>query len=253
MRILQFNIQYGQPYPDEVQGGAGNLRKIVGEIERLDPDIVFLQEVEHALPGGDQIHPAPNYELLKSLLPNYHSWFHYPPADPQELPFGIGLAFFSKYPLLSPYTTVLPAPSFSFEFEGSRRQPTARLLIGADIEHEGKTIRLLNTHLQAFFIVKQEAKNFPQQREVVGGEVVASPHPVILAGDFNSAPGEDTVEYFESLGLQTAQKEVVTWHRMPYVLDHIFYPSSFACERCEVISSYLSDHLPLLADLSWVK
>ena len=60
---------------------------------------IMLQEVERALPGGVQVQPAPNYTRLRAELAGYDSWFSYPKSDPRELPFGIGLAIFSRTPL----------------------------------------------------------------------------------------------------------------------------------------------------------
>lgn len=249
MKILQFNIQFGCPYPDDDGAGQSDVAAIARQIRTWSPDIVFFQEVERARDGGGQIQPPPNYETLKRELPEYDSYFAYPPEDSQELPFGIGVAIFSKFPLLAPFQQILPAPDFSFEFNGSVRRPTRRILIGADIEIAGTRIRLLNTHLQAFFIVGRKVMDFPEQRQVVGQQVQQSPYPVILAGDFNSAPEEDTVDFFEGQGLQTAQKQTVTWHRMPYVLDHVFFSDSLTCRGHEVVASNLSDHLPLFVDL----
>lgn len=252
MKILQFNIQFGCPYPDRAGETDSDLAAVVEQVRRINPDIVFFQEVEQGREGGKQIEPAPNYEYLKAALSDYDSYFSYPPEDPEELPFGIGLAIFSKLPLQKTFRHVLPAPDFQFEFNGKQVHPTQRVLIGADVDVEGQRIRLLNTHLQAFFIVNRVVKDFPSQREEAGEVVKASPYPVILAGDFNSAPGEDTVEYFEGLGLKTVQNETITWHRMPYVLDHVFHTPHFECREWEVIPSMVSDHMPLRVNLDLV-
>ena len=52
-KLLQFNMQFGQPwddvYPDHV---PINLQLTIDEIRSHDADLVMLQEVEHALPAA---------------------------------------------------------------------------------------------------------------------------------------------------------------------------------------------------------
>src|SRR2546423_1442051 len=96
-RVLQFNMQFGQVWDDAYPDRAPvEIEATLREIRAHDADIIMLQEVEQAHPGGKQIQPPPNYTRLKSELKGYDSWFSYPKADPRELPFGIGLAIFSR-------------------------------------------------------------------------------------------------------------------------------------------------------------
>ena len=99
-KILQFNMQFGQAWDEADPDHAPiNLDLTLEEIRGHGADIVLLQEVEHAQPGGAQTNPPPNYNRLRAGLDGYDSYFAYPKADPRELPFGIGLAIFSKMPL----------------------------------------------------------------------------------------------------------------------------------------------------------
>lgn len=99
-RVLQFNMQFGQSWDEANPDNAPiNLDLTIAEIRSHDADIVLLQEVEQTQPGGVQPDPPPNYGRLRAALAGYDSSFCYPRADPRELPFGIGLAIFSKTPL----------------------------------------------------------------------------------------------------------------------------------------------------------
>jgi endonuclease/exonuclease/phosphatase family metal-dependent hydrolase len=251
VKILQYNIQFGQTWDPSSEDGPVDLRKVIAEIQRQSPDIVFLQEVEHAGECGAQAWPPPNYTRLKEVLKGYDSYFAYPPSNKDELPFGIGLAIFSRYRLQNPFMRVLPAADFSFNFQERTVSPTERLLIGADVAVDGRQIRLLNTHLQAFFMVKRTADDYPQQRQLVAEEIERAGSPVILSGDFNSAPDEGTIAFLEQKGLTSVQKSEITWHRMPYVLDHIFFSKELVCRQWKVVPSFASDHMPLYADLEW--
>ena len=94
----------------------------IKEIRSHDADIVMLQEVEQTQPGGLQANPPPHYTRLQEELKDYDSYFCYPKPDPRELPFGIGLAIFSKTPLREHICLNLPSPPVEFDFL-ARRKP----------------------------------------------------------------------------------------------------------------------------------
>src|ERR1700694_2924082 len=99
-KLLQFNMQYGQMWDDAYPDHAPiRVDLTLDEIRAHNADIVMLQEVEQAMPGGAQADPPPHYTQLKAELKGYDSYFCYPKPDSRELPFGIGLAIFSKTPL----------------------------------------------------------------------------------------------------------------------------------------------------------
>ncbi|MFI5358319.1 MAG: endonuclease/exonuclease/phosphatase family protein, partial [Opitutales bacterium] len=132
-RVLQFNMQFGQIWDDKYPDFAPvRLERTVEEIRRHDADLILLQEVEQTPPEGMQLQPPPNYTRLCAELPGYDSWFSYPKADPRELPYGVGLAIFSRTPLRARMKLDLPSPPIEFEFFGKKTTPTDRVMIGAD-------------------------------------------------------------------------------------------------------------------------
>lgn len=251
-RVLQFNMQFGQVW-DELHPDRAPVRleATLHEIRRHDADIVFLQEVEQAQPGGVQVQPPPNYTRLRAELAGYHSWFSYPRPDPRELPFGIGLAIFSRTPLLDTMRLDLPSPPIEFEFSGRKLTPTDRLLIGATTTLFGRDVRLLNTHLLAFFMLGASSRANPAQRSLVAEQLAASPGPTLLAGDFNVSGHGSLLAQFAACGFATAQEREATWRRRPYVLDHIFHNAPLRCVGCEVIPTPASDHHVLAADFEF--
>ena len=69
-RVLQFNMQFGQCWDEERPDEAPvRLDLTLAEIRRHDADVVMLQEVEQAQPGGRQVVPPPNYTRLRDALP----------------------------------------------------------------------------------------------------------------------------------------------------------------------------------------
>jgi endonuclease/exonuclease/phosphatase family metal-dependent hydrolase len=251
-RVLQFNMQFGQVWDEHHPDRAPvRLEATLAEIRRHDADIVFLQEVEQAQAGGRQIHPPPNFIRLRGELAGYHSWFSYPKADPRELPFGIGLAIFSRNPLVDTMRLDLPSPPIEFEFHGRRMTPTDRLLIGATTTMLGRELRLLNTHLLAFFMLGTSSRSNPEQRSLVAEQLAASTGPTLLAGDFNVSGHDSLLTQFASCGFSAVQDKEITWRRRPYVLDHIFHNARLRCADCRVVPTPASDHHVLVADFEF--
>jgi endonuclease/exonuclease/phosphatase family metal-dependent hydrolase len=252
-RVLQFNMQFGQIWDDTYPDRAPvRLDATLKEIRAHNADIVMLQEVEQALPGGVQFQPPPNYTRLRSELAGYHSWFSYPKADPRELPFGIGLAIFSRTPLRDTMRVDLPSPPIEFEFFGKKMTPTDRLLIGAKTTLAGHELQLLNTHLLAFFMLGSSSEENPIQRQLVQEQLKASGGPTILTGDFNVSKHQTLTQQFAGCGFATVQETEITWRRRPYVLDHIFHNPQLRCVAHRVVPTPASDHHPIVADFEFV-
>ena len=253
-RVLQFNMQFGQMWDDAYPDRAPiDLNLTMAEIRRHNADIILLQEVEHALPGGHQVEPPPHYTRLKKELAGYDGWFSYPKADPRELPFGIGLAILSRTPLTDRLRRDLPSPPVEFDFFGKKTTPTDRVLIGAKTVLSGHSLQLYNTHLLAFFMLGSSSSTHPFQRQLVADQLSASSsEATILTGDFNVSQHNTLVDQFAERGYQTVQKTEITWRRRPYVLDHIFYNSPLRCVSNKVYPTPASDHHALVADFEFV-
>lgn len=252
-KILQFNMQFGQCWDDADPDHAHvDLQLTISEILSHDADIVLLQEVEHAQPGGVQLDPPPNYTRLSEALTGYHGYFSYPKADPRELPFGIGLAIFSKTPLHDVLRFDLPSAPVGFEFQGEEKTPTDRLLIGAKTTVDGRELQLFNTHLLAYFMLKSSSENHIEQRLLVAEQLRRSNGPTLLGGDFNASKYDSLVRQFAEKGYQTVQTGEATWRRRPYVLDHIFYSRHLRPLSYAVKPTMASDHHMLVAEFEFL-
>lgn len=251
-RVLQWNIQFGQGWNDARPDDAPvDLGATLAEIRRHDADILILQEVERALEGGRQIQPPPNFTRLQSELTDYHGWFSYPKEDPRELPFGIGLAIFSRSPLTALTRIELPSPAIEFDFYGKKMTPTDRVMICARTTVLGREIQIFNTHLLAFFMLGTTSTEHPMQRERVADCLRANAGPTLLAGDFNVRNHQGLVTQFGGCGFNTVQQSETTWRRRPYVLDHIFYNAPLRTVRHAVVPTAASDHHALVADFAF--
>lgn len=251
---LTFNMQNGEIWDeDHPDQPTVDLDATVAYLRDQDTDLIFLQEVERGFEGGHQIQPPPNYEYLRAQLPGYHGVFGYPVPNPLELPFGLGLAILSKTPLIGFFRLDLPPGEVTFEFGGVERKPSHRLMIGAGTEIDGHTLNLMNTHLQAFFMISASSNTFCTQRNLVEANLRHQNGATLLAGDFNCAPGETTINQFSEVGFQASQTQEVTWRRKPFVVDHIFYNKHLRLERCEVIPTLASDHHGVRSEFSFIE
>lgn len=251
-KVLQFNMQFGQGWDDADPDHAPiNIDLTISEILSHDADLVMLQEVEHAQPDGVQVDPPPNYTRIKAALKGYSSFFSYPKSDPRELPFGIGLAIFSKTPLHDTFRCYLPSPPIEFKFRGEEKTPTDRLLIGAKTTLAGHELQLFNTHLLAHFMLSSASEHHTGQRQLVTELLRRSGGPTLIGGDFNVSNHDALVREFAEAGYQTAQKDEVTWRRRPYVLDHVFFSRHLRLVRYTVKPTMASDHHMLLAELEF--
>lgn len=162
--------------------------------------------------------------------------------------------------------------------------PRSESLIYADIQKGDDTIRVINMHLESYRFDKkdysaiQKIKNQEdtglkatksiiqkmreayirrsQQADIVGDFIRQSPYPVIVCGDFNDTPASYT--YFTIKGgLQDAflQKglgigRTFTGLAPTLRIDYVFASNHFKVNSFQKIISDLSDHYPVIANLS---
>ncbi len=251
-KVLQFNMQFGQRWDDARPDHAPiDLAATIAEIQRHDADIILLQEVEHAQPGGTQPPLPPNYSRIKQSLPGYDGYFAFPKEDPRELPFGIGLAIFSRTPLYNHRRVDLPSPPVEFDFYGERKTPTDRLLIGARTVIGGREVNVFNTHLLAFFMLRSSSEAHPGQRQRVVDEVRQAPGATLIGGDFNVSNHGSLIAQFSAAGFATVQSTEITWRRRPLVLDHIFHNGALRPVGHAVVPTPTSDHHVVIGEFEF--
>jgi endonuclease/exonuclease/phosphatase (EEP) superfamily protein YafD len=59
------------------------------------------------------------------------------------------------------------------------------------------------------------------------------------------------VDQYAQEGFRSAQAKEITWRRMPYVLDHIFFDRQLKLLGCDVIPTVSSDHHLLIAQFEF--
>jgi endonuclease/exonuclease/phosphatase family metal-dependent hydrolase len=189
---------------------AGRAERWADEIAAAAPDVVGLQEVS-LIRTGPLLNPAPATTvafdftdlLLDALAARGLKYTAVASVENIDAEAPVGPPFFfdarvtdldvllvrgdgkhGRVKVLDAsaanYATALPFPPFLV-----KRGWTA-----ADVKHQGRTVRVVNTHLEAF----HEGVRLAQAAELLAGPG-GNPGPTILLGDFNSGPPAPTPTY----------------------------------------------------------
>ncbi len=240
MRIITYNVH-------GCVGMDGRLapERIANVIERFDPDVVALQELDRQRKRSGHLDQT---RIIAELL-EMNSHFH-PALQIEEEEYGD--AILSKYPMRVVRAGALPSVPRQFINE-------TRGALWVAITIDGREVQFINTHLG---LGRTERRR--QAQALLGPEWVGAAMergPVVVCGDFNSPAGW-VVHGMLSRDLQDAQDAAgsESGHRntfattFPFVcLDHIFLSDEFEVLDCEVPRTALirmaSDHFPLVADV----
>ena len=222
LRILTFNIQQGYS-----QAGVKNFTGQLDAIQKINPDIIGLEETDTArIAGGNSYVVRFFAERL-----NYYSYY-----GPKTVVGTFGVALLSRYPIHNARTF----------FMYSAGEQTAT--IEAQITASGRTFNVLVTHLG-------NGGPLVQQQEVLAEvDGLKSNKNVILMGDFNFSaadpPYKLTVEKLEdawkSANLQSfSQLDLDVENR----IDHIFLSPGMRVPQADYYAPGPSDHPMLVGEI----
>jgi endonuclease/exonuclease/phosphatase family metal-dependent hydrolase len=261
--VESFDILEHKTHPEVKQ-------KMIALIQQYQPDIACFQEMTA---GEDN--KAINYlgDFLKKFqFAAYH--YSYSTIGDFDYQHHFGIIIFSKYPIINKQTVDEERPyNYNSVFQ------YADVLAGND------TLRIFNIHLQSLRFTESnlnylkdptlESKsdlaaskniisklksgfiNRRNQALAVKAEMNRSPYPVILCGDFNDVPnsfayetiGKDMQNAFEKKGRGIGR----TFYSIAPTLriDNIFVDNHFKVEQFRKPGEKLSDHFPLITDISF--
>lgn len=168
LRVLSLNMWDTYEYPRE------RLRRLVGWLQQVRPDVVALQEV--AVVDGrwqsDRLADRAGYSTVLTV----------------DLAGSEGLAVLADAPARLAPTVTLP------EVAGDAR----RLLQQVDVDIEDVPVRVANTHW-AWRLGDTTGR--VHQAQAVAAALVEVERPVVLCGDLNDVPGSAPLEVLEAAGL----------------------------------------------------
>jgi endonuclease/exonuclease/phosphatase family metal-dependent hydrolase len=229
VRVVSYNIRHGRGMDGEV-----DLLRTAGVLERLDPDVVALQEVDDRAERSGSVAQAQELGRLLGMHWAYGKFMDFQGG-------GYGMGTLSRHPILRQEEVRLP--------DGN--EPRVALVTEIEVPG-GQPVLVVNIH---FDWVGDDGFRFAQASHLAdfldGVEI-----PWILVGDLNDQPGSRTWELFHARTVEARKPEE---DRLTFSstdprreIDFIFAAPAERWEvrRVEVIHEpTASDHRPVLAEL----
>lgn len=246
IRVVTFNVETFQYKPEQVD-------EVTLALQPLRPDIVAMQEFRHFNNGraGDAL----AHISAELGLPHYR--FDHRPENIH------GGTIFSRWPIVSVDTLYMEPAEIN----------TGILVT---IQTPAGPIGLANVHLTSYSLKRKvgEAKELPrtekvpslyrhgieivydQQRKVdqILTQTAAYPHPLVIVGDFNSAPHSRIIHQFQARYQDSFLEagEGIGWTYpmlgpLGFRIDYQFASDEWHIVDHQVVREGISDHYPVLA------
>jgi len=227
LRVLTYNIAGNRG-----RRRGNHVEEVAALIRNLDADLVGLQEVVHF----DDDHHPPDDRLAE--LTGMHAAFL--PAH-RARGYTLGNAVLCREPIQETVSVDLPHP-----------WPERRVLLEVATRLGELPVRVFCTHL--VHLARAAAKYRTAQVQAVAHRMETCPEAHLLVGDLNTGPHARELHRVREWCAGAAHLAGLrTWPaRRPVVLfDHIWPGPGWEVCRAEVLASHVSDHRPLLAELTW--
>jgi endonuclease/exonuclease/phosphatase family metal-dependent hydrolase len=252
LRLVTFNIAHGRGLIP-IQGLTSlrklrfNLRRIAALLDKLDADVVALQEVDEcSVWSGSFDH----LDYLRAHAGYSHGAFGINNRRSGLVNLCYGNAILSRFPIQDTETIVF-----------GRRKLGEKGFLFAEIDVGGRTVPVVNLHLH----FGSKSKRMVQLDHLVAWlRAKEKEHgrrwaiPPIVCGDFNNPDTKDdaTAALLSHLGdYGDYALHPLTGLTFPSplprrALDFVFVPPGCKLVRSEVIRSFLSDHRPVMVEFS---
>lgn len=278
VRIMSWNIRRFTPfYRNYFDPKHNNIRGILAEVERFDPDIICFQEFFTSKKNNEK-----TIADIRKMGYKYYVFARhtiYKTAEIEE-----GNIIFSKFPIIRKQG-IDHARELSIAWE----EP-----VFADVLVEEDTIRVGTFHLESYGFAQREyedlaklhskdeevirpSKNifskmryaFSQrgkQAELLHAEIQKSPYPLVICGDLNDVPSsyayvttrgklkDAFLEQGAGLGktFLSGRSRLLSW--LPTLrIDYIFTDKRFEVKQFSLSDGSLSDHRGVISDFQLPK
>ncbi|MDD4548575.1 MAG: endonuclease/exonuclease/phosphatase family protein [Syntrophomonadaceae bacterium] len=229
LKIVTYNIHHGVDIYNNL-----NLKGVLQVLQQTEADIIALQEVDRYRPQTHLQNQAA--WLAKKLSMGYV----YSPVRNYKTG-SYGNAILSKYSILSSSNHRL------------HDMTDIRYCLRADIDTNGSTLSIFNTHLG----LKQPVR-YTNLKNIILPLILPLRNPGILAGDFNAPDDRPEVHMVSALLTDTFKS-----NSSPFVytypaanpsarIDYIFINQKCIPLNFYIVDSTASDHLPVVAEISYL-
>lgn len=240
--VLSYNIHRGQNAQEKY-----NLGKIVKTIKDSGAQIAGLNEVDRNWSDRskceDQTQILPEKLQMASV---FGASLDEPSINEGGLWRQYGNLLLCRYPILeSKVEKMYIKDDPEIEYDGMR-ETEPRSIIEAKLNLSGQAVWVLCTHLAA-----HDSKERLRQIAKIEKMLSLCDGPLILIGDLNASPdSEELARLRKLLGDPSEGKGLVTKPDEKRQIDYILV-RDFTVSEIKVLESDASDHLPLLARLSF--
>ena len=227
LRLLAYNIHHGEGMDSVI-----DLQRIADLIERLDVDVVALQEVDSVTRRTGAVDQTRRLAELTGMSAGFGRFMDFEDG-------AYGMAMLSRWPMVEATNWTLP--------DGP--EPRSALAVKVRSPESGREAVVVSIHL--YGTEDERLAQAVRLTDHLRGESA----PIILAGDFNSTPGTGVMEYL-ALG----------WTIAPKGDDHFTFPASAPDREIDYIvyrpddglevteqrlldEPVMSDHRPLVATI----
>tara|TARA_B100000678_G_scaffold272966_1_gene262882 strand:- start:606 stop:1703 length:1098 start_codon:yes stop_codon:yes gene_type:complete len=205
-------------------------QSILKEVDRLDPDLLILDEA--------------NLKWVKDISPYLSKIYPYKKEVPLDNTYG--KLFYSKFKLID--------PKVHFMVEDSIPSIDTKLLF------EGDTLQFYSIHPTPP-MPQHNPSSSDRDAEMmkIALRTYDAKYPVIVMGDFNDVAWSQTTRIFRKVGglldLRIGRGFFNTFSAnniiMRWPLDHVFTTEEFRVKRIEVGHDIGSDHFPAFAEITY--
>ena len=232
-RVMVYNIHHG-----EGMDGVVDPERIVNLINRENPDILLLQEVDVNLDRSGNV-DIPEYLSEKTGLENVLFGKN---LDLEHG--GYGNATLSKFPFTY-------SKNFNFEKIG----PEQRGVLVAEISVNDRNFLVINSH---FDHSKDDSERLLYAEQVIKNILPKySTDAVLFGGDFNDIPSsrmhQKLSEKFEDTWIISGKDNgfTIPANQPAKRIDYILFTGNIQPDSVWVPQTEASDHLPVVADFVW--
>jgi len=265
LKVLTYNVHVFDVF--DKKDGAATRDAIYDVLHREQADVICFQEFYQS----EKSKAFPTRDTLLAFLPNKYYHERYTHAISGQQYFGV--VTLSKYPIARkgfvPFST-----------------DVNNFCIYVDIVKDTDTIRVYNAHLQSIRFKKEDydlANGKTDQSEIdeaslriarrlknafvkrqeqvdrIAASIRASPHPVVLCGDFNDPPVSYTYctftdrleDSFRACGNGIGNTYIGAFPS--FRIDYILHSPEIETIDYETLEEELSDHHAVTATLQWKK
>lgn len=231
VRVMTYNLRFGE---------LSSLEDLAYHIKSFKPDFVALQEVD--VHTARERAPHQNGKDFIAELAYRTGMFGLYGKTIEYAGGYYGIGMLSKYPYITTEKVLLPNPE-------NKEQ---RALLEALVEVGGDTLTFVSTHLE---VSSEKLRNM--QARFICNRFENAPYPVIIGGDFNARHYSDAIVNIMSKSWFPATNGDFTFPAWKPIIkiDYLFARpvEGWKLIKTQTVHSRLSDHLPIVSDLEYVR